>query len=339
MILLYPMLLALAAMAMWWLSGFDAKVTGENRKADLIRRGTRCGATLLLLAVLLSLPRSIASWPVLFLIAGLLALMWAGRLAELGARGFHRMVDPDDPREFDPKQSARELDRVAKLLKSGRREEAAQLCAALKESGDANVLVLEALLARHGIQVETDRKPKPLAEAHRARMEGKFDKSEGILKSLLEENPSNVHAALMLMRLYVQDFRRSDKATEVLRSLEKQPHLPPGSIEYARRSIVEWGQKKSAPAATVLPESVDELLACGHLGTAIEMLEQKIREQPKDFDLWLKLAEAHGLYSGNRHRAEKIVQQIESNRCFSAEQIERAKAKLAEWREAGSQGK
>ena len=339
MIVLYLMLLALAAAALWWLSGFDARVTGENKKADFIRRGIRCGVTLLLLAILVSLPRSIVSSAALFLTAALLALLWAGCLAELGARCFHRLVDPDDQREFDPKQSARELDRVTNLLKSGRREEAAQLCAALKESGDANVLVLETLLSRHGIQVETDRKPKPLAEAHRARMEGKFDESERILKSLLAENPSNVHAALMLMRLYVQDFRRSDKATEVLRSLEKQPHVPPGSIEYARRSINDWGQMKPEPAATVLPESVDELLARGHLGTAIEMLEQKIKEQPKDFDLWLKLAEAHGLHSGNRHLAEKIVQQIESNHCFSAEQIETAKAKLAEWREARPQGK
>jgi pyrroloquinoline quinone (PQQ) biosynthesis protein C len=78
---------------------------------------------------------------------------------------------------------------------------------------------------------------------------------------------------------------------------------------------------------------VDELLACGYLGTAIEMLEQKTREQPRDFDLWLKLAEAHGLHSGNIHRAEKIVHYMESKHGFSAEQIQIAKARLKEWRE------
>ena len=83
-----------------------------------------------------------------------------------------------------------------------------------------------------------------------------------------------------------------------------------------------------------LPESVDELLAGGHLGTAIEILEHKIKEQPGDFDLRLKLAEAHGRHSGNIHRAEKIVLQIESNHGFSAEQIQIAKARLKEWREA-----
>ena len=117
-------------------------------------------------------------------------------------------------------------------------------------------------------------KTKPLAEAHRLRSEGKFSEAETILQSLLAENPSNVDAALMLMRLYVQDLRRSDKAAEVLRSLEKQPHIPSATIEYARRSIDDWGQRKPEPAAVVLPESVDELLARGHLGTAIEMLEQ-----------------------------------------------------------------
>ena len=126
----------------------------------------------------LSLPRcpqlapSLLFLPALFLTAGLLAVLWAGCLAELGARCFHHLVDPDDRRTFDPDKSAREHDRVASLLKKGRHEEASQLCAALKESGDANVLVLEALLARHGVQVETDRKPKPLAVAYLARMGG-----------------------------------------------------------------------------------------------------------------------------------------------------------------------
>jgi len=197
--------------------------------------------------------------------------------------------------------------------------------------------VLETMLARAGVQREHFKKPKPLAEAHRLRSEGKFGGAETILKSLLAENPANEDAALMLMRLYAQDLRRRDKAMEVLRSLEKQPHIPSAHLEYARRSINEWSQWKSEPAAIALPESVDELLAAGHLGTAIEMLESKIKERPMDFDLLLKLAEAHGLHSGNLHRAEKIVGQIEAEHGFSAEQIQIAKARLKEWREAKPQ--
>ena len=189
----------------------------------------------------------------------------------------------------------------------------------------------------YSVAVPARRQLEEIESSSRLRAEGKFGEAETVLKSLLAENPSNVDAALMLMRLYAQDLRRSDKAAEVLRSLESQPHIPSAHLEYARRSINEWGQRKSAPAAEVLPESVDELLAGGYLGTAIEILEHKIKEQPKDFDLWLKLAEAHGRHSGNFQRAEKIVRQIESNRGFSAEQIQLAKARLKEWREAKPQ--
>lgn len=337
MIILNIILLPAAAVISWWLSGFDSRVTGENRRADLIRRGIRCGLTILLLAILVSLPYSITSAPPMFLIAGLMAVIWASCLTELGARCFHRLVDPEDKREFDPHQSARNLDLVASLLKSGRHEEAVQLCEALRQSGDANILALETMLARAGIRQGDFKKPRPLVEAHQLRSEGKFTEAEAILQTLLAENPSNVDAALMLMRLYVRDLRRSDKAGEVLRSLEKQPHIPAGHLEYARRSINEWGQNQSAPTAEVLPESVDELLACRYLGTAIEILERKIKEQPRDFNLWLELAEAHGRHARNLQRAGKIVQQIESNRGFNAEQIQLAKARLKEWREAKPQ--
>ena len=337
MILTFIAILLLGIPVLWWLSGFDPKVTGENKRADLIRRAVRCLATAILLLIFFG-PNAVRVGyvfvPLILIIPPTIGILWAGCLGELFARGFYRLIDHVDKREFDPNQSARNLDMVASLLKSGRHEEAAQLCEALKKSGDANILVLETMLARAGIPQAGFKKPRPLVEAHRLRSEGKFGEAETILKSLLAENPSNVDAALMLMRLYVQDFRRSDKAAEVLRSLEKQPHMPSAHLEYARRSIVEWGQRKSAPAPAALPASVDELLACGHLGTAIETLEHKIKEQPEDFDLRLKLAEAHGRFSGNIHRAEKIVQEIESNRGFSAEQIQMAKARLKEWREA-----
>jgi tetratricopeptide (TPR) repeat protein len=340
MILLHITLLALGVLALWWLSGFDPKVTGENPKTDLIRRAARCAGTVILVWIFFgpdAVRAGYAFIPVLLIIPPSLGLLWCGCLAALFAHGFHRLVDHADNREFDPNQGARDLDQVASLLKSGRHEEAAQLGETLKKSGDANLLVLETMLARAGVRQEDFKQSKPLAGAHRLRSEGKFDEAETVLKSLLAEDPSNMDAALILMRLYVQDLRRSDKAAEVLRSLESQPHIPSAHLEYARRSIHEWGQRKSAPAAEVLPESVDELLARGHLGTAIDILERKLKEQPKNFDLWLKLAEAHGRHSGNLPRAGKIVQQIESNPNFSAEQIQQAKARLKEWREAKPQ--
>jgi len=323
-------LLSVATAIAWWLSGYDSRVTGENKKADFIRRILRCVVTFVLAVIFFSEPSILG----IIILPVCIGLLWCGCIAELFSRGFHRLIDSDDRREFDPHQSARNLDLVASLLKSGRHTEAAQLVETFKESGDANILVMETLLARSGIQFENDRKPKPLTEAYNLRSQGKYDEAAALLNSLLAENPSNVDAALMLMRLYVQDLQRSDKAAEVLRALERQPHIPTGHIEYARRSIHGWGRKEHAPETVVLPESVDELLACGYQGTAIEILERKVKEQPQDFDSWLKLAEAHGLYSGNLQRAGKIVEKIEGNRDFSAEQILVAKVKLKEWLEA-----
>jgi tetratricopeptide (TPR) repeat protein len=332
-IILNIILLTVAAAIAWWLSGFDSRVTGENKKADLTRRILRCVVSFVLAWIFFSEPSILG----ILILPVSIGLLWSNPLSELFSHGFRRLIDSDDRGEFDANESARHLDMVASLLKSGRHEEAAQLCATLKESGDANILVLETLLARSGIQFENDRKPKPLTEAYHLRSQGKFDEAAALLNSLLAENPSNVDAALMLMRLYAQDLKRSDKAAEILRALEKQPHIPPGHIDYAQRSIHDWGRKKSAPEVVVLPESVDELIACGYLGTAIEVLERKIKEQPQDFDSRLKLAEAHGLHSGNIQRAEKIVEKMEGANKFSAEQIEVVRTKLKEWREAKPQ--
>ena len=279
MIVLHVMLMVLGTAAMWWLSGYDAQVTGENRWRDLIRRASRCLATAILILIFFA-PNAVhagyAFIPFILIVPATIGILWAGCIGAFFAQGIHRVIDSDDRRPLDLNESSHNLDLVASLLKSGRHEEAAQLSERLKKSGDANILVLETMLARSGIQFDSGRKPKPLVVAHRLRSEGKFTEAETILLTLLAENPSNVDAALMLMRLYVRDLRRSDKAAEVLRTLEKQPHIPSAHIEYARRSIHEWGQGKSAPAAEVLPESVDELLACGYLGTAIEILERKI---------------------------------------------------------------
>ncbi len=320
-------------LAAWWLSGYDLKVTGENKREDFIRRAIRCGITLFLVEVFLGLPGMIGVMPMVLLIVGLLALLWCGCLVEMFARWFHHLIDPEDKRGFDPNQNLRDLDLVASLIQSGRKEEAIQLCQALKESGDVSVLTLETMLEHLGVKPDQVQKPRPLVEAYRLRLQGKFGEVEIILRSLLTENPANVDAAMMLMRLYAEDLHRSDKAVSVLRSLEEQPHVPSAHIEYARRSIAEWsrGKTEAGPVAAQ-PESIDELLACGYFGTAIEILEQKIKEQPRDFDLRIKIAEVYGLHCGNFHKAEKIVRQIETRPEFTPEQVQNARTRLATWR-------
>jgi hypothetical protein len=125
-------------------------------------------------------------------------------------------------------------------------------------------------------------------------------------------------------------------------------------IEYARRSLEEWIQegseaKQPGPGieSLLLPnracppvrteffhaeDPVDALLANGYLGTAIEILEQQVSEHPRDFELAMKFAEAHGRYCRNFGRAKRIVSQIASNPAFSKEQITHAQGKLKEWR-------
>ena len=108
---------AIAALA-WWLSGYDSLVTGENLRADLIRRGLRCGGTLLILAF-----GSINPGLMIFMFVAI-AILWASCLSELFARAFQVFVDHPDNREFDPILPTRELNRLAALVRDGLNEEA-----------------------------------------------------------------------------------------------------------------------------------------------------------------------------------------------------------------------
>ena len=156
-------MVAFASLTLWWLSGFDPKVTCENPQKDYLRRTGRCLATVILLWIFFD-PNAVrvgyAFIPLILIIPPSLGLLWCGCLAALFSRGCHRLIDHPDDREFDPNQSARDLDMVASLLKNGRHEEAVQLCEELKKSGDANILVLETMLARAGIQQENSPRRK-----------------------------------------------------------------------------------------------------------------------------------------------------------------------------------
>ena len=332
-VLFLVVLLITAALA-WWLSGFDSKLTGENRE-DLIRRIVRCGLTLILAGMLLWLPASPAVMPILLVFAAAFFLLWRDCAGELSAQLFHKLIDPEDKRRFDPKQSERYLDTIGALIRSGKKTEAIQLCEWLKASGEADVVALELTLEYLGVPQAAVKKTSPLTEADRLRRQGKFDEAGLLLNSLLAKNPRNVDAALQLTRLYAQDLHDLEKAKAVLDALETQPHVPAGHIQFARRSIHEWSHPQPLPEEVPAPpESIDELLAAKYFGTVIEILEGKIQEQPQDFDLWLKLVEVQASHCGNLKRAEKIVEQMEKSFAFSAGQIQTAKDKLAGWRAA-----
>ena len=213
-------ILALATLASWWLSGYDAKLTGENEIADRWRRGIRCGITLLLVEVAIwnlwryAHSNDVAAGALYLAIALLLGLTWIGCLSGMLAHGFHWLFDPSDHRELDSEKNRRDMDAIARLIQSGHKEAAIQLCQRLKESGDASVLAMDTMLEHLGVGQNSVQEPKPLNEASRLRLAGKFAEAETILKSLLVENPANVDAALMLTRLYAQDMCRMDLATK-----------------------------------------------------------------------------------------------------------------------------
>jgi hypothetical protein len=333
--------LVLAGSASWWLSGYDLKLTGENLAQDRMRRGLRCVISLLLLEAGFWFLWQFwhyhdgASGVGYLVVTIPLATVWGGCISEMAARIFNWFIDPDDTREFDPNQSQRDLDAIARLIKHGHKEAAIQLCNRLMESGDVSVLALEATLEHLGVPKSEFKRPNPLKEASQLRQQGKFNEAEAILKAVLLKKPADVDAAMMLIRLYAQEMRCVDKAQEVLLALEQQPYVSHSHLDFARSSIIEWSQGKPAlEEVESLPEQIDEMLAKGHLGSAIEILEKKTQEQPEDFDLWLKFAEAYALYYSDMGRAEKIVRRIETNPAFSPEQILIAKTKLREWREA-----
>jgi thioredoxin-like negative regulator of GroEL len=313
----------------WWLSGYDFRITRQNHRADRIRRSIRCAVTLLLVEIIFLVP------PTVILLIVLLAVIWAGCIAELASHGFHWLIDPADRRAFDSARHLRELDAVGTLIRNGKKTEAIQLCQTLKAAGEVDSIALELALEHLGVPPASVKKTSPLVEAGELRRQGKFPEAETILNSLLAENPAHVGAGMMLVRLYAEDMRDPVRAEEVLRALEQQPHVPASHIEFARRSMAEWVNprpKKTKVAAA--PQTLDELLARGFFGTAIEILENQVQEQPQDFELQLKLAEVYAVHCANFQRAEKIIRRLEADPNFSAEQLRAAKARQREWRAA-----
>src|SRR5712671_179647 len=175
LILLHIGALVLIAMAAWWLSRYDSKLTHENRNQDFTRRSIRCGVTLLLVEILFWLP------PAVIFIAVVLAVIWAGCIAELASHGFRWLIDPEDKRVFDPARNLRELDAIASLIRNGKKAEAVQLCQQLKEAGEVDAGALDLTLEHLGVPQAGPKKMSPLANAGWLRSLGKFNEAELIL--------------------------------------------------------------------------------------------------------------------------------------------------------------
>ncbi len=324
--------------AAWWLSGFDSHLTGEDYRADFTRRAVRTAITCLL-AMCAILASGLA---VQFFV--MIGLTWASCGAELGARIFHRLVDPDDDREFDPKEIDRNLDRLGLLIKQGRNSEALDLCKKLKDSSEGSHLALETTLHRlYQDSLDIAEKLPLFADVRELIDRGEFESAEARLKQILARQPENSPAALLLMRLYAANLSRPDKALALLQPSDKLPHLHPAFADLARRSINQWFAQRLQPATVAIqsaladapipvPElSVDELLATSQFSTAVERLEKSVADDPRNFDHWLKLAEVYAVHCADANRAGKIIQKMERTGTFTADEIQQAKAKLRGW--------
>jgi predicted Zn-dependent protease len=307
-------------------------------------RALRCGLTVVLIEV--AFTGGVFVIPI-FLMVGVL---WASCGAEFLAQQFHKLFDPEDKRAFDPKETERKLDQLSQLIREHQTTEALTMCQKMEESSEVSPLALEAMT--HQLYQETldsITTLESLAEIRRLYEWKQFDEAELQLKQLLSGQPKNWAAMLLLMKVYVEGLSQPQKALALCGPAGKQPQLHPVFVKYARQSIREWntmaqlqpvnageimaGAVVSPPPVPVVTEvSVDELLKNNQLSTAIELLEKAVAEEPGNFEVRMKLAEAYGVYCADLHRAERIIQKIENSSTFTPQEIGLARAKLKDWR-------
>lgn len=331
--------LAVIGAMTWWLTGLDKTAGGESKRSHYFTRTLRCLGVVFLFACMLGLAQlpgiGIGGMPVLIIFPVGIALLLRSSIAELFTHGFLRMIDPAhyDSRELDPKKAQRYQDAIAHLIHHGKEAEAIKLCEELKRSGEVDAITLAHTLEFLGVKQER-RQTSPQLEAVRLRVQGKFTEAEKLLKSLLAKKPADGATAIMLMRLYAEDLKQSERAYDMLRALEKQSHADPNHVEFARRSLPEWCRPKPvSPEAPAPPEvaTVEELLARGGVGSAIEKMEAQIAAQPRDFELQFRLAEIYAVYSHNFLKAEKMISQLERTSDGTPEQLALARAQLSAW--------
>jgi tetratricopeptide (TPR) repeat protein len=338
--------LAVVAAATWWLTGLDKNHAGESKRGHHFTRSLRTIAVVFLVAVMLGMMAGggAGSAPLLLIVPVGIALLVRSSIAEILTQGILRLIEPGahDHRPVDPHAAQRHLDAIAYLIHHGKTDAAIKLCEELKRDGKLDLATLEHTLEFLGVKQDRSAVERPVNQAARLRAAGKFTEAEVFLKKLLTQNPADAGAAMLLLRLYAGDLRQPDRAWEFWNKLKQQAAIPAAHLEFARRSISEWSQPHKAKVASTAEAnsgSADDLLAQGFLGSAIELLEAHIREQPTDLGLRLKLAEIHARRCSNLPRAEKLIRDLASEKIFSAEQLAAAKAQLKEWRETLAQRK
>ena len=338
-LLLEILVLAGLAIGVWFLTGYDKTMGGESLRDRHFLRLLRTGAVVFLLAMGLPIAQSGGELGALYLMAvpfGI-ALLLRSCLSEILAHGFLRLADPmmGDGGTFDPMKSQRYMDTIAHLVRTGQREQAIKLCEEFKSTGEVDHATLNNMLDYLGVKQDRTRILDPAAQARQLRAEGRFTEAEQFLRATLEKQPGDFEAALVLIRIYLENFHEPAKAREVLTQLESQRHIAPALLDIARNTVQTGGKPTTInqPEETAAePKSLEEALAQGSLGTAVEMLEKRIKENPADFTARIQLMELQVKRCNNFPRAEKMLKELENSGRFTPQQTNEARARLRQWR-------
>lgn len=264
MVFFFAIILTLTSVAAWWISGFDPRLTGDNRE-DFTHRILRCGLTVFLMAA--GLGGAMADPQFAGLIALAIAIpivpLWMNCVGEAMSQTFWRLIDsPSDPSGSTPEELAANLDRLAELSNRGQINEAFQLCSQLLNNGDASRLALETMCLRLYSQMFVDESPRAspsLSPIFQLCEIGQFKEAESQLVQMLEREPDNLPAVFMLLRLYARDLRHPERARALIQSLESKPNPAPMFSVYADNQIKEWLGSTSSKVKS--DEGIESLLA------------------------------------------------------------------------------
>jgi hypothetical protein len=130
-------------------------------------------------------------------------------------------------------------------------------------------------------------------------------------------------------------FRRNqtEAVSQKLTLRENRESAPPPSTDPLEIYLERVRQTRPAePDTSGVQDRAQKLLLERRLGSAIELLKEQAEAEPKNFDLWLRYAEAHGNHCGNTMSAEKIIQRMDRSGHFKKAQMRKANNQLKKWR-------
>jgi hypothetical protein len=250
-----------------------------------------------------------------------------------------------DPAQFKierpPLQPSELTDQVKQLCRAGRFGDAENLLKELLEKDSLNEPAFIQLVRLYC----QDMKDRPAAEKLIAGAGETFSpKLLDFLKSSLDEWMRLPIRSMLQPRTILDWFRRPDAVDPDFKKISMiSPPItsPPKTAESddpleAHLERLRQSRKttrKKVPDTAGMLDPIEKLLAEQRLGSAVEILQQQAKAHPKNFDLWLRYAEAQGLHCGNLSTAKNIIRQMEGSGNFRKSQIKKAYTRLKKWRD------